>query len=361
MKLTPLKALAVAIACSLLALALRLSLNAVLGSGQAYAFALAGVALCIYLANWRVAIVNALLSAVWVNYLYVIPRYEFAHALNVPIVAGFVSYLFLAAVLIYFGARESRAHEATKRALEAADRANEAWRRADKQKDEFISVLSHELRNPLGAVWNAAIVIRARSRNRDLMPAVELLHRQLQQMRRLLDDLLDVARINRGLIELHREMQDIRGCVQNAIDANMHLVEEAQQSLDAVMPDRPVMAWVDGARITQIMSNLINNAAKYAGRGAQIEVRIEPGPDRVTLVVRDNGAGIHPELLAHLFERFPAKEKETAVLGLGLGLWISQSLASLHGGEITAASEGLGKGVQFRVCFPHGPVTASSP
>jgi signal transduction histidine kinase len=361
MNTTPLKGFVVAVACSALALAVRLPLNSVLGSGQAYVFALAGVALSIYLASWRVTIVNALVSAAWVNYLYVVPRYEFAHVLNVPIIAGFLSYTFLCAVLIYFGARASREHERTERALEDADRANEAWRIADKQKDDFISVLSHELRNPLGAISNATIVIRERSRNRDLLPAVELQHRQLEQIRRLLDDLLDVARINRGLIELQREMYDLRLCVHNAIDANMHLVDAAEQSLDAAIPDEPITAYVDCTRITQIVSNLINNSTKYAGRGAKIEVHVESSSDQVTIAVRDNGVGIDPSLLPHLFERFRAQAKEHTIQGLGMGLWISQNLASLHGGDITATSEGRGNGVEFRVQLTRGLVSASSP
>lgn len=360
MHLTALRGFVVAVACSALALAVRLPLDSVLGYGQAYVFALAGVALCIYLANWRVTIVNALLSAAWVNYLYVVPRYEFAHVLNVPIIAGFLSYSFLCAVLICFGARASREHETTERALAAADRANEAWRTADMQKDHFIAVLSHELRNPLGAISNATIVIRERSRNRDLLPAVELLHRQLQLIRRLLDDLLDVARINRGLIELQREMYDLRLCIHNAIDANMHLVDAAEQSLDAVIPDEPIMAYVDCARITQIVSNLINNATKYAGRGAKIEVHLETSSDQASIVVRDDGLGVDSSLLPHLFERFRTQAKGNAIQGLGMGLWISQNLALLHGGDITARSEGRGHGVEFRVRLPRELVSASS-
>lgn len=346
------KRLLIAAACSLLAFTARLSLDPLLGSSQAYAFALGSVALSIYLAGSRFGIVSALLSAVWVNYFYVIPRYEFDDVFNVPILASLVSYFIIAGILIYFGTRAERALTVTQRALEAADGANEALRAADKQKDEFISVLSHELRNPLGAISNAAIVIRQRSHHRDLQPAVELQYRQLQQMRRLLDDLLDVARINRGLINVRRETQDVRLCVQNAIDANMHLIEAAQQSLVAVLPDEPVIAFVDGPRVTQVVSNLLNNAIKYAGPGVCIEARVERRHGSVAITVSDNGRGIDPALLPQLFERFHAVAKEPGIQGLGLGLWISQRLASIHGGRITATSEGLGKGAQFSIFLP---------
>ena len=227
-------------------------------------------------------------------------------------------------------------------------------------------MLSHELRNPLGAISNATHVIRERSRNRDLLPAVELLYRQLQQMRLLLDDLLDVARINRGLITLHLAPADVRLCVQNAIDANIHLVEEAGQVLEVVLPDGPVTLTVDCARITQIISNLINNAAKYAGRGVRIEVRVDPVASGSEITVRDDGSGMDADELHQLFTRYGApgdgngEQAKRRIHGLGLGLWISQGIAQLHGGRITAASEGLGKGCVFKVEIADTAATARS-
>ena len=353
-----LKRLSIAIACSVLALAARLSVDAFLGSTLPYAFALGGVAIALYLAGWRAAIITAVVSPLWVNYVFIIPRFEFT-SLNVVLVSALVSYFAIAAVLIFFGARAEKAlhHELKAKremesALQAADRANEAWRTADKQKDEFISVLSHELRNPLGAISNATLLLRERSRDSALSPAVGLLYRQVEQMRRLLDDLLDVARINRGLLEIHREPRDVRLCVQNAIDANAHLIGPAQQSLEVVLPEAPVMACIDGSRITQIVSNLINNATKYAGNGARIAVCVEAQAGEVRIVVQDDGTGVDPALLPHLFERFHANAKVRSIHGLGLGLWISQRLAALHGGSITASSKGLGCGLTFSLSIP---------
>lgn len=352
------KRLVVAVGCAALALAVRLSLDPLLGSTLPYTFALGGVALAIYLAGWRASIVTAVVSAVWVNHVFVIPRYEYS-GLNIALVSALVSYCALAAIMIFFGARASRAleqqlkaNEDTRRALEAADRANEAWRAADRQKDEFISVLSHELRNPLGAISNAALVIRQRSPSGELAPAVDLLYRQVAQMRRLLDDLLDVARINRGLLALQRKSHDVRRCVQDAIDANAHLAEAARQEIEVVLPEEPVIACVDGPRITQIVSNLVNNATKYAGDGVRIEVRVERTQEGVTITVHDNGSGIEPSLVPHLFERFRANADDRSIHGLGLGLWISQSLAVMHGGRIAATSPGRGRGIRFDVCIP---------
>jgi signal transduction histidine kinase len=171
-------------------------------------------------------------------------------------------------------------------------------------------------------------------------------------MRRLLDDLLDVARISRGLLEIQRKTLDVRVCVQDAIDANAHLIGPARQTLEVVLPESPVMAFVDGPRITQIVSNLVNNSTKYAGDGARIEVDVEMRAGEICIVVRDNGAGIDTALLPHLFERFHANPKERSTHGLGLGLWISQRLASMHGGRITASSAGLRHGVTFSLCIP---------
>lgn len=181
-------------------------------------------------------------------------------------------------------------------------------------------------------------------------------------MRRLLDDLLDVARISRGLMELQCEPQDLRVCVQNAIEANAHLAEQARQTLDVVLPSSPVVLAVDGARITQVVSNLINNATKYAGPGATIEIAIERSDDGVVIIVRDDGAGIAPDLLPHLFDRFQPERRDTrGVQGLGLGLWISQTLARLHGGMLTAASAGAGCGAEFRLAVPRRPSCESPP
>jgi signal transduction histidine kinase len=353
-----LRRLCIALGCSALAFAARLSLDALLGSTLPYAFALGGVALAVYLAGWRAAIVTTLVSPLWVNYGFIIPRFEFGN-LNVVLVSALISYFAIAAVLIYFGARaakafdqETKAKQDMQRALQAADRANEAWRTADRQKDEFISVLSHELRNPLGAISNATLLLRERSRDSATSPVVDLLYRQVEQMRRLLDDLLDVARISRGLLEIQRETLDVRVCVQNAIDANAHLIGPARQTLEVVLPESPVMAFIDGPRITQIVSNLVNNSTKYAGDGARIEVGVEMRAGEVCIVVRDDGAGIDPALLPHLFERFHTNAKERSTHGLGLGLWISQWLASMHGGRIIASSAGVGHGVTFSLCIP---------
>lgn len=361
MKLTrsDFRSVAIALACAALTCALRLSLDALLGSTLPYAFALGGVALAVYLAGWKASIVPAVLSPLWVNYFYVLPRYEFVHT-NVATFSALVSYFALAAIVLLFGARasaalerERKARQEVQHALVLADRANEAWREADRQKDEFISILSHELRNPLGAISNAALLLRERIGDGESAPAARLLCRQVEQMRRLLDDLLDVARINRGLMELQCEPQDLRLCVQNAIEANAHLVEQAGQTLDVALPSSPVVLAADGARITQVVSNLINNATKYAGPGATIQTVVEPSGEGAVIVVRDDGVGIAPELLPHLFDRFQTeRHDQRGIQGLGLGLWISQTLARLHGGTLTAASDGPGRGAEFRLALP---------
>ncbi|HWI15402.1 MAG TPA: HAMP domain-containing sensor histidine kinase [Burkholderiales bacterium] len=347
-----LRSLFIALACSAFAALVRFALTPVLGPViLPYAFALGGVALSVYLAGWRASILTALVSPLWVNYLFVIPQYEFT-PLTTELMAALASYAIIAVTLIFFGARERAAREQLQQALESADRANEAWRISDRQKDEFIAVLSHELRNPLGAISNATLVLRERCAAGELSPAANLLHRQVDQMKRLLDDLLDVARINRGLLVLERKPNDTRVCVQNAVEANAHLIDAADQELELTLPDRPVLATVDAPRITQIVSNLINNATKYAGAGARIDVRLEQAAEGVAITVRDNGAGIDPAVVPDLFKSFHNKGKGKLAQGLGLGLSISQSLARLHGGRITAASGGPGKGAEFRLVVP---------
>ncbi|MGE5525828.1 MAG: ATP-binding protein [Rhodospirillaceae bacterium] len=346
------RSLVIALMCSALACALRLMLVPLLGPVVLpYAFALGAVALSVYLAGWKASILTALVSPLWVNYLFVLPQFQFS-PLNKELVTALLSYAMIATVLIIFGAREARARDEVQRALESADQANEAWRVADRQKDEFIAVLSHELRNPLGAISNAALVLHERCGAGELAPATAILHRQVEQMRRLLNDLLDVARVNRGLMELDRSDHDLRICVQNAIEANSHLIEAAQQKLEVTLPDEPIIAKVDGPRITQIISNLINNATKYAGAGAHIEVRLERASDNVAITVKDDGRGIERSLMPYLFKTFHAAAKSRAGQGLGLGLSISDSLARMHGGRLTASSDGPGRGAEFRLYLP---------
>jgi CheY-like chemotaxis protein/two-component sensor histidine kinase len=180
-----------------------------------------------------------------------------------------------------------------------------------------------------------------------------MMERQLQHMARLLDDLLDVSRISRGKITLHRERVDIRHVVDAAVEASRPLIEQRGHTFSISAPPEPAFLNADPVRFAQILSNLLNNAAKYTPPGGQIELKAEHRGDEVEVSVTDNGIGIAGESLESIFEMFTQiGSQSNAQGGLGIGLSLAKGLVALHGGAIEAYSEGLGRGSQFRVRVP---------
>jgi signal transduction histidine kinase len=227
-------------------------------------------------------------------------------------------------------------------------------RDANRQKDEFISTLSHELRNPLSAISSCAQIL-ASSETKDPMVArvVDMLSRQTGHLSRLLEDLLDVARISRQRIILKMEAADIRTCVQDALDANSQLIAQKRQVTKVGMPSMPLTMQIDCTRIAQVLSNLVNNAAKYSTTGSTIKVSLTIEADHAAIRVKDDGVGIEPELLPHMFDAFYANQTgNLAKQGLGIGLWLSRQLIEMQGGTITVHSEGPGTGAEFCVRLP---------
>jgi signal transduction histidine kinase len=226
-------------------------------------------------------------------------------------------------------------------------------REDNRQKDEFISILSHELRNPLGAITSCAHVLRA-SGEKDpaIARAVDILTRQTQHLGRLLEDVLDVARILRTRTIIRLETADLRTCVRDAVEANQQLIDKKQQTLKLDLPSTSLTANVDCTRVTQVISNLINNAAKYSPTCATVAVSLSEESDHALIVVKDDGAGIDPQLLPHIFNAFHDNRRSSDEQGLGIGLWLSQQLVQLQDGTITARSAGPGTGAKFSGRLP---------
>jgi signal transduction histidine kinase len=222
------------------------------------------------------------------------------------------------------------------------------------RRDAFIATLSHELRNPLAAISNAIYLLEAQAgTNSELTPLTNMMARQTGHLKRLLDDLLDLARISRDRIILQLCATDIRECVQDGVDGNRNLIEQKAHVLTVDMPAEAVIAEVDCTRIVEIVSNLVNNAAKYSPPGSSIRVSLTRAEEHVMIVVQDNGLGLEPEVLPHIFEAFYANhEADNAKAGLGIGLWLTRSLVELHNGTISVNSEGLGSGAEFCVTIP---------
>ncbi|MGZ8218544.1 CHASE3 domain-containing protein [Methylomagnum sp.] len=233
--------------------------------------------------------------------------------------------------------------------------AEQALQEANRRKDEFLAMLAHELRNPLAPIRNAIEVLR-RTLPQDPKPqwAREVMERQVAQLTRLVDDLLDVSRITRGKIRLRRESLELRAIVEQAVEISQPLILSRQHRL--VVHPVPESARIDGdrARLIQVVSNLLNNAAKYTPEGGRIEVDTAVDGGEAVIRVRDNGSGISAELLPHVFEPFRQADETLARSqgGLGVGLTLARRLVELHGGRVAAQSAGIGKGSVFTVKLP---------
>ncbi|MGN6547694.1 MAG: ATP-binding protein, partial [Aureliella sp.] len=228
-------------------------------------------------------------------------------------------------------------------------------RKEDEKKDEFLATLAHELRNPLAPIRNAAHYLRMRGpSDPELRTARDIIDRQVQLMSRLVDDLLDISRITRGKIVLQKETANIAQIVSNAVESSRPPIDEARHELRIELPGDPLRVHGDVARLAQIVSNLLTNAAKYTNPGGVIRLSAEQQGDQVVISVRDTGIGISSENLSRIFEMFsqvdPALERTQG--GLGIGLALVKRLVGMHQGEIEARSEGLGKGSEFIVRLP---------
>jgi signal transduction histidine kinase/CheY-like chemotaxis protein len=233
------------------------------------------------------------------------------------------------------------------------DLAREALNEANEQKDRFLAVLSHELRNPLAAIKTALHILKSDSFSHiQRQRALGIAETQTNHQIRLVDDLLDVNRISRGRIELRRAEIDLREPVKSAIEAFHAAIESKAIKFQYGGPDREVLASADPVRIEQIVSNLIGNALKSTKSGDSLEIGLTQQEDSAIISVRDTGAGIETSRLDRLFELFSQGGSEPSDAGLGIGLWLAKTLTEMHTGTIRATSDGPGKGTQVFVQIP---------
>jgi PAS domain S-box-containing protein len=246
-----------------------------------------------------------------------------------------------------------------RRAAEDAIRAHAAQlQEADRRKDEFLATLAHELRNPLAPVRNSLQILRLTDGASDLARnARDTIDRQLHHLVQLVDDLLDVSRITRGKLELRPARVSIAEIVQAALETSGPLVGSFAHRLHVELPPEPIWLDADPVRLAQVVANLVNNAAKYTDRGGDIWVTAEAANGEAILRVRDSGVGIPAEMLERVFDLFAQVERtpDRRHGGLGIGLMLVKRLVELHGGTVTVASEGLGRGSEFVVRLPAAP------
>jgi two-component system CheB/CheR fusion protein len=235
---------------------------------------------------------------------------------------------------------------------------------SDRRKNEFLAMLAHELRNPLAPIVNAVevLLLLNTSGNGETVAACEIVERQVRQMVRLIDDLLDVSRITRGKINLKTEPADLLAIAATALETSRPLIEARRQELHVSITSEPLQIEADVTRLAQVMTNLLNNAAKYTEEQGQIWLTIEQEPNEAVIRVRDDGIGIAPDVLPTVFDLFIQGERgiDRSQGGLGIGLTLVRSLVEMHGGTVSAASAGAGKGSEFVVRLPLSRKTAPS-
>jgi signal transduction histidine kinase/DNA-binding response OmpR family regulator len=226
---------------------------------------------------------------------------------------------------------------------------------ADRQKNEFLSMLAHELRNPLAPIRNAAQILKVKVPDQPQVRwAREVIDRQLSHLVRLVDDLLDISRITRGKIRLQSESVDVATVVAQAVEASRPIIEQSGHRLEVELPEEPVRLIGDPARLAQVLTNLLNNAAKYTENGGCVWLKAEREGDTAVIRVRDTGIGIPPDMLSAIFDLFTQADRslDRAQGGLGVGLTLVKNLVEMHEGTVTAHSEGPGRGSEFVVRLP---------
>jgi signal transduction histidine kinase len=261
-----------------------------------------------------------------------------------------------ASVGMYVSNREAHARQVEREGDESLRRQAEALRESHRRKDEFLAILAHELRNPLGSILNFVEVLRLVGPSADpaMLAAREVVERQVRQIVRLVDDLLDVTRISQGKVELRKVRVELAGAVAQAIQTSAPLIEARQHTLSVNLPTEPLWLDADQARLVQVMVNLLNNAAKYTDPGGQIFLTGERAGAEAVIRVRDTDVGIPPENLGRIFGLFtqldPSPDRSRG--GLGVGLTLVRRLVEMHGGSVSAHSAGPGKGSEFAIRLP---------
>jgi PAS domain S-box-containing protein len=231
----------------------------------------------------------------------------------------------------------------------------EALRDADRRKDEFLATLAHELRNPLTPIRHAVKLLEGNAANESQKQwARDVIGRQLQRMALMLDDLLEVSRITQGRLELKTEVVDLGSIVNTAVETARPLIEAKQQNLDVTLPTQSISVAVDPLRISQSISNLLTNAAKYTDANGNISLNVHLSPQEISISVKDDGIGLEPQAIPRVFDMFSQVKSaiDRSEGGLGIGLALVKGMIQLHGGRVEATSRGAGRGSQFTIHLP---------
>jgi signal transduction histidine kinase/ActR/RegA family two-component response regulator len=264
-----------------------------------------------------------------------------------------------ASVASYMRHRDGALHKLEKNLRDQAA----ALQEADRRKNEFLAILAHELRNPLAPILTSVEVLKLLGpADANIEKARDIVERQIKQMVRLVDDLLDLTRIAQGKIELRRTTFDLAAAVAEAITTTTPLFEAQQHHLSVSMPTEPLRMEGDQARIVQVLVNLLNNAAKYTDKNGRVQLTVARADGEVVLTVTDNGVGIEKEMLGRVFDLFTQVDssRDRSRGGLGIGLTLVRQLVELHGGRVAVQSDGPGHGSEFAVRLPAAALAPAS-
>ena len=297
---------------------------------------------------------TAALSAVAANFTFLDPIYSLA-VVDLGTALRILEFLIVSALVIALNSARLRAQRHAEAAHAEADRANRA-------KDDFLAMVSHDLRAPLSAILGWTQIMRSSDFGREACErGATVIERNAAAQRQLIDDLMDVARITSGTLMIEARPVHLREVISSAVESIRPTAEAKGLSLEAALGAEAAVVSGDAGRIGQIVMNLLSNAVKFTPEGGRVSVRLDAGDSKARLVVSDTGVGIKPEFLPHVFERFRQSD-ETGRLrraGLGLGLAIVRHLVELHGGTVRAESEGEGRGATFTVILPLLPAAAA--
>lgn len=264
------------------------------------------------------------------------------------------TFLVVGAIISYFGERMKRMQVHLLQQAQRLEKANQELEEANVRKDEFLAMLAHELRNPLAGISTAGEFLKfIRADQHQVAQTGERITRQVRHMAKLLDDLLDVSRVTRGLVMIEKSPVDVKDALQQALEQVHAAFQSKQQHLTVTVPEGAMLVCGDRTRLTQVLSNLLTNANRYSPAGGTIDVQIQ-ARDAVEISVTDNGQGISAVLLPNIFDLFVQGKRSIDRVqgGLGVGLALVKKITELHGGTVSAESAGAGFGARFTLCLP---------
>ena len=334
----------IAVVASAVALAVREALEPYLGERQPYIWIFGAVAVAAWYRGWLAGLIATALCTAWANVFFILAP------LSALELVGTGSAVFISGMLVFLADR--------------ARKGMRALRDADRHKNRFMSVLAHELRNPLSAIGSAAQALALKPDERGwVLEMSAILQRHVAHMERLISELLDVERIVQRKLRLEMSPVDLRECVRDAVDACQRQLVERRQTLELALPANAVPALADATRIAQIVANLLGNASRYGRAGGRIWLSLASASGEALLSVRDEGPGLQPEDLQHIFELFQLGPAGAEHGGVGIGLWLVRELARMHGGSVSAHSAGRDAGAEFivRLPLPNEPATNLAP